>query len=295
MMHADEVATDATLVRRLLAAQFPAWADFPIEQVASAGTDNALYRLGDDMVVRLPRIQWAVKDVEKEREWLPRIAPLLPLAIPVPLGSGEPAEGFPWPWSVYRWLPGENPSVEPGADADSLAPEVARFVAALHRVDPADGPPAGRGIPLGRRDAPTRAAIGALQEIVDTIAVTAAWDAALQAPAWPGPPVWVHGDLSAGNLLTVDGRLSAVIDFGGLGVGDPACDLIVAWDLFSAEARKAFREALGVDDATWERGRGWALSTALIALPYYRDTNPAIMASARRKIAAVLADHAGTA
>jgi aminoglycoside phosphotransferase (APT) family kinase protein len=288
-MHEDEVHTDVALVRRLLAGQFPHWAGLPIERVPSAGTDNALYRLGGDMVVRLPRIHWAVDDVDKEQEWLPRLAPLLPVAIPLPLARGEPAEGYPWRWSVYRWLAGEHPSVDGLTDAGSLATQLAEFVAALHRIDPTGGPPAGRGVPLRKRDAPTRAAIDALQGAVDTAAVTAAWEAALDVPAWPGPPVWVHGDLAPGNLLTVDGRLTAVIDFGGLGVGDPACDLIVAWNLLPADTRDVFRTALAVDDATWDRGRGWALSVALIALPYYDTTNPVLADSARHVIGEVLA------
>jgi aminoglycoside phosphotransferase (APT) family kinase protein len=294
-MHVDEVDTDASLVRGLLAAQFPQWADLPIEPVASAGTDNAIYRLGDDKTVRLPRIQWATGQVEKEQQWLPKLAPLLPVAIPVPLGKGEPADGYPWRWSIYRWLNGENPAVNRLDDPGSLATKLAQFVAALHRIDPSGGPSAGRGVPLEERDGPTRTAIDALRGIVDTAAVTAAWDIALRAPAWPGPPVWLHGDLSPGNLLSVDGRLSAVIDFGCLGVGDPACDLIVAWNLLPAETRNVFRAALRVDDATWERGRGWALSIALIQLPYYQSTNPVLAAGARHTIGEVLAEHERTA
>jgi aminoglycoside phosphotransferase (APT) family kinase protein len=288
-MHADEVDTDVGLVGRLLAGQFPQWAGLPIEAVPSAGTDNALYRLGDDMAVRLPRIRGAVADVDREHRWLPRLAPFLPVAITEPLRKGKPAEGYPWPWSVYRWLDGENPAVDRIADAGSLAAELARFVAALHRIDPTGGPPAGRGVPLEERDAPTRAAIDALGGMVDTAAATAAWDAALQTPTWPGAPVWVHGDLSPGNLLVADGRLSAVIDFAG--VGDPACDLIVAWNLLPAGTRNLFRAALRVNDATWERGRGWALSIALIQLPYYHRTNPVLAANARHVIGEVLADH----
>jgi aminoglycoside phosphotransferase (APT) family kinase protein len=290
-MHVDEIDTDVRLVGRLLAGQFPEWADLPIERVPSAGTDNALYRLGDDKAVRLPRIQSAVKAVAKEHRWLPRLAPLLPVAIPLPLGKGGPAEGYPWHWSVYRWLEGENPAVDCIADPDSLAMELAQFVSALHRIAPAGGPRGDRGEPLEERDAPTRNAIDAVQEMVDTAGVTAAWDAALRAPSWSRPAVWVHGDLSPGNLLTMDGRLSAVIDFGCVGVGDPACDLIVAWNLLPARARHIFRAALGVDDATWERGRGWALSLALIQLPYYQSTNPSLAANARHVIGEVLAEH----
>ena len=290
-MHVDEVDTDASLVRRLLAAQFQQWAHLPIRSVPSAGTDNALFRLGDDMVVRLPRIHWAVGSLDKEHHWLPRLAPLLPVAIPTPLGKGEPAEGYPWQWSVYRWLDGENPTVDDIADPGLLAADLAEFIAALQRIDPTGAPAASRGVPLAMRDAPTRTAIEALHGLVDTDAVTAAWDAALRTPEWPGGPVWLHSDLAPGNVLVVDGRLDAVIDFGGLGVGDPAADLAVAWNLLPAAVRNDFRRAVQVDDATWERGRGWALSIALIQLPYYQTTNPVLAAGARHTIAQVLADH----
>ena len=295
-MHVDEVDTDASLVRRLLAAQFPHWAGLSIERVQSAGTDNAIYRLGDDMAVRLPRIARAKGQVHKEHEWLPRLAPLLPLAIPAPLAKGEPAEGFNWHWSVCRWLDGDNATLERIADPSEAATALARFVAALQQIDSTGGPPAGphnffRGVPLALRDSHTRAAIEALHGVLDTDAATAAWEAALQTSEWDGPPAWIHGDLSPGNLLATQGRLSGVIDWGGLGVGDPACDLIVAWNLLSAGARRVFREALAIDEATWARGRGWALSVSLIQLPYYRDTNPAIVASSRHTIDEVLADH----
>ena len=294
-MHDNEVHTDATLVRRLLATQFPEWADLPIEPVPSAGTDNALYRLGDEMAVRLPRIDWALGAIEKECRWLPYLAPQLPLSIPVPLAMGEPGEGYPWHWSVCRWLDGENATLDRITDARQLAADLGAFVVALQRIDPSDGPRSGsdnvsRGVPLATRDAVTRVAIGELDGMIDTNAASAAWDDALAAPAWDGPPVWIHGDLQSGNLLAVNGRLSAVIDFGCLGVGDPACDVMVAWTLFSSETRDAYRAALLVDDATWARGRGWALSTSLIALPYYKDTNPVLAGIARHAIAEVLAD-----
>ncbi|MDQ1710877.1 MAG: hypothetical protein QOE45_327 [Frankiaceae bacterium] len=294
-MHADEVDTDPALVRRLLATQFPRWAGLPIEPVPSAGTDNALYRLGDDLAVRLPRYPSAARQVAKEHRWLPYLAPHLPFAVPVPLAKGEPAEGFPWHWSVCPWLDGENATLDRVDDPRRLAADLAAFVSALRRVDPAGGPAPGphnfgRGVPLAVRDDVTRSAIADLGRLVDTEAVTAAWDAGMRAPAWDGPPVWIHGDLSAGNLLAVDGRLGAVIDFGGLGVGDPACDLIVAWSLLPADARDVFREALQVDDAMWARGRGWALSVALIAMPYYLETNPEMVRTARHTITEVLGD-----
>ena len=295
-MHTDEIDTDVSLVSRLLAAQFPQWADLPIRPVPSAGTDNVLYRLGDDMVVRLPRIHEATGQVDKEHHWLSKLAPRLPLAIPVPLAKGTLGAGYPWPWSVYRWLEGENATIERIADPVQAATALAQFIAALQRIDSTGGPLYGtpnfsRGEPLAMRDSQTRAAIASLHGTLDTDAATAAWEAALQSPAWSSPPVWIHGDLQSGNLLAQHGRLRAVIDFGSLSVGDPACDLQVAWNLLSAETRAVFRAALAVDDATWARGRGWALSVGLIALPYYQSTNPILAGISRRAIDEVLADH----
>jgi aminoglycoside phosphotransferase (APT) family kinase protein len=296
-VHDGEIIADEALVAHLVAAQFPQWAGLPLARVPSAGTDNTIYRLGSDLLVRLPRVQWAVAQVNKEQRWLPVLAPNLPLAIPVPLGAGEPAEGYPWPWSIYSWLDGENAGTGRMADPREVAICLADFVTALRRVDPTDGPAPGphnfgRGVPLAQRDTATRDAITALAGVVDTDAVTAAWQAALRAPAWQHPPVWIHGDLMPGNLLLAQGKLVGVIDFGGLGVGDPACDLMVAWNTFAGASREAFAGELAVDGATWARGRGWALSVALIQLPYYRHTNPVLAANARHVITEVLADHA---
>lgn len=294
-MHADEVETDAALVRRLLAAQFPQWSELPITPVRSAGTDNAIFRLGDDLAVRLPRIHWAVDQVHKEHQWLPRLAPFLPRAVPVPVAMGAPAAGYPWHWSVYRWLPGANTTREGIADPCQAALDLAQFITALQRIDTTGGPLAAdhnlRGGPLATRDTATREALAALQGMIDGAAATAVWEVALQAPPWHRAPVWFHGDLLVGNLLFERGRLSAVIDFGGLGVGDPACDLMLAWSLFAGESRDVLRAALAVDDATWTRGRGHALSQALIFIPYYMDTNPVGVGNARRMIDAVLADY----
>jgi aminoglycoside phosphotransferase (APT) family kinase protein len=287
-MHADELVTDAALARRLVAAQFPQWADLPIESVPSSGTDNALYRLGDDMVIRLPRRERTAATLEKERRWLPSLAPHLPLAVPVPVADGIPADDYPWGWSVYRWLAGEDATTESIADPHEAAVDLAAFIDALERIDPTGGPPPGehnffRGGPLARRDPAVRTSIAALEPELDTDVVIAGWEAALRASEWSRPPVWVHGDLDARNVLVQDGRISGVIDWGGLGVGDPACDVMVAWKLFQGEARERFRTALSVDDATWMRSRGWALSQALIALSYYTDeTNPVLVREARK-------------
>lgn len=295
-MHADEVDTDVALVRRLLAEQFPQWADLPIEPVRPFGTDNANYRLGEDMLVRLPRRERTTRTLKKERRWLPRLAPLLPLAVPLPLAEGMPAEGYPFVWSVYTWLKGENATNERIAELDRLATDLAQFIAALQRIDPLDGPSPGehnffRGEPLAGRDAETRAASASLDGEIDVDAVTAAWEEALRAPEWQRPPVWIHGDLDSRNLLVEDGRLSAVIDFGSAGVGDPACDVMVAWKLLSADTRDIFRTALSIDDATWARSRGWAVSQALMALSYYTlETNAVLVREAERWLVEVLAD-----
>jgi aminoglycoside phosphotransferase (APT) family kinase protein len=291
-MHENEVQTDTQLVGRLLAAQFPQWASLPLTPVPSAGTDNALYRLGSEMVVRLPRIDWAAGQAEKEGRWLPRLAPHLPLAIPEQLAVGEPDAGYPWPWSVYRWLPGENATLARLNDPGQAAVQMARFITTLWQVDATDGPPAAehnlRGAPLALRDEPTRKSIAALEGVIDTGRATAVWDAALEAPDWEREPVWFHGDLLSGNVLVEQGRLSAVIDFGGLAVGDPACDLMIAWSLFSGASREVFRVETAVDEATWLRGRGCALSQAVIFIPYYWHTNATGVKNARRMIAELL-------
>jgi aminoglycoside phosphotransferase (APT) family kinase protein len=295
-MHADELDTDAALVERLLTEQFPHWADLPIEPVLPMGTDNALYRLGDDMVVRLPRRPGDSIRLEKERRWLPKLAPLLPLAVPVPLAEGAPGEGFPLTWSIYSWLRGENANQERLTDPSRAASDLARFVDALQRIDPSDGPPPGehnafRGVPVADRDEATRSAIASLGSAIDDRAVVA-WEAALHATGWEREPVWIHGDLDSRNVLAEHGRLSAVVDFGCLGVGDPAYDVMVAWKMLSPDSRESFRSALAVDDATWARARGLALSQSLMALAYYTlETNAVLVLEARRWLAEVLADH----
>lgn len=294
-MHEDEVDIDAALVRCLLAAQFPGWADLPVEPVIPWGTDNALYRLGEEMVIRLPRHEPTIGTLRKELRWLPSLAPHLPLPIPAPLAEGTPAEGYPFPWAVYSWLDGETATAEHMADPRQFATDLAGFIAALQRIDPVGGPPPGqhnafRGAPLVDRDSAVRQSVAALRKEIDVDLVTAIWEEALRAPEWHGRSVWIHGDLDSRNLLLRNGRLSAVIDFGCLGVGDPACDVMVAWKVFSANARQTFRKALSVDDATWARARGWVLSQALIALPYYTmETNPTLVLEARRWMAEILA------
>lgn len=298
----DDVHIDIALVRRMVTAQFPQWANLPIAPVSTPGVDNMTYRLGEDMSVRMPRFPRWEGQVTREQRWLPRLAPHLPLAVPVPLAMGVPGDGYPFPWSVYCWLDGEQARIDHIADPRGAAVELARFFAALQRIDPAGGPPPEwsngfRGVHLGDdRDSPIvqtriRPRIAALEGLVDTNAVTALWEAALSAPPWDGPPVWIHGDPAPGNLLATDGRLSAVIDFGTLAVGDPACDLIAAWAFLDAETRDVFRDTLAVDDATWARGRGWGLASTLPSPAELSGADPARAARVRRRLDELVTDH----
>ena len=289
-MHADEVPTDAALVRRLLIGQFPEWSDLPITLVDSYGTDHDIYRLGEHLAARLPRIGWATRQAAIEARWLPRVSAQLPLAVPVPVGLGEPAEGYPFVWSVHEWLPGENANGTI-TDLGRAAVDLAGFVRALRGVDTAGAhqrPPGGRGGPHTEHDETIRRCVAELGDRVDGPAVLRSWQQSLDVGPWDGAEVWVHGDLLPGNLLVVAGRLSAVIDFGGLNVGDPSCDLQPAWNVFAGKSRDRFRDELAVDEAAWLRGRGWALAQAITALPYYWDTNPGMVRQASHALAQVL-------
>lgn len=261
---------DAALVKRLLAAQFPRWAGLPVVPVEFDGWDNRTYRLGDAMTVRLPTAAGYVPAVEKESVWLPRLAPGLPVPVPAVLGTGVPGEGYPYPWSVRGWIDGGTAVPERVGDMRRFAAGVGEFLVALQGCDPGGGPAAGehsfhRGAPPAFYDEETRRCLAALRGRVDGEGALAVWEAALAAE-WGGTPVWFHGDIASGNLLVRDGELAAVIDFGTCGVGDPACDLVIAWTMFSGESRRAFRRAVGRDEGTWARARGWALWKALLTL-----------------------------
>jgi aminoglycoside phosphotransferase (APT) family kinase protein len=260
------IATD--LVERLVADQFPELAHWPVRTVDVDGWDNRTFRLGDSLLVRLPTAAGYVAQVDKEHAWLPVLRPALPVSIPEPLARGRPGHGYRWPWSIYRWIDGSTATPDCVADPVEFAVELATFLRALHIADPTAGPHAGlhnafRGAHPDVYDADTRAALTALSGLVDIGTSLEVWEAALAEP-WSRPPVWVHGDLTASNLLVRDGRLAAVIDFGCCAVGDPACDLVMAWTFFDDEGRRHFRGELGLDDATWARGRGWALWKALL-------------------------------
>jgi aminoglycoside phosphotransferase (APT) family kinase protein len=285
------VHVDIQLARRLVAAQFPQWADLPLRPVGYTGRDNLIYQLGADLAVRLPSRALGASHVQREHQWLPVLAPRLPLPVPVPLGKGSPGEEYPWPWTVYQWLPGESAATEPVADLGQAAVELSQFVAALQGIDPAGGPDSEfRGVPLAGLDTAVREAVGRLPSVFDPAPVIAAWEAALATPAWQGVGVWMHGDLHPSNLLVDNGRVSAVIDFGLVAVGDPSCDLMVAWSFLDPPAREIFRNALEVDDETWARARGWALDFGLMCA-VYSGGDPVLAGTGNRTLREVLTDH----
>lgn len=296
-MHEDQVEVTEPLVRALVVRQLPQYAGQPLSAVAEHGTDHRLFRLGADLLVRMPVYAASADQALRDARWLPVLAPQLPVAVPVPVALGEPDETYPFPWSVVPWLPGTPPTAD-NADARGLAADLGGFVRALHGVDPSGGPVktgTSRGTPIRGWDDAVRRAVDDAGDRVDRSRVLAAWDDCLAAPDWSGPPVWIHGDLLAGNLLAGNllveaGRLGAVIDFGALGLGDPAPDLQPAWATLPAQVRAEFRDAVGYDDDTWRRGRGWALAPALTGIPYYWDTVPAFARRGLRTVAAVLDD-----
>ncbi|MGH3359899.1 MAG: aminoglycoside phosphotransferase family protein [Nocardioidaceae bacterium] len=293
-MHADQVELGDGAVARLVADQFPQWRDLPVRAVASPGTVNALFRLGDDVVLRFPLRpspgRERREELMTEQDNARRIVAQSPVAVPEPLGLGEPGDGYAGHWAAYRWIPGGIVNDDNVRDRTAFARDLAAFVRAVHSMDTAgrtwDGHT--RGGPLHASDADVRASLARSTHLVDTVRLAALWDVCLDAPGGAAD-VWIHADLMPGNLLVRDGALAAVIDLETVCIGDPAVDLMPAWNLMGADDRARFHEALGIDDATWVRGRGWAMVQAIVALPYYVDTNPHMADTARRTLDALLA------
>ncbi len=295
MSDTKKIHIDVNLVRQLITTQFPQWADLPITPVAHGGWDNRTFHLGEHMTVRLPSAAHYAAKVKIEQLWLPRIAPHLPLPIPTPVAMGSPSKDYPWQWSIYRWIDGETASTKNVQDLSLFAKDLVHFLKALHKIDTTGGPVAGphnfyRGGPLATYNAETREAISILGEKIDTKVAQAVWETALSSQ-WSNTPVWVHGDVAVGNLLVKNGRLAAIIDFGGMGIGDPACDVAIAWTLFEGKSRETFRLTLSLDNATWSRGRGWALWKALIVCAALPGTNNLELEKSKHVLDEVLTDY----
>ena len=292
----DKVDITVSLVRQLVATQFPQWADLEIRPVKIDGHDNRTFHLGDELSIRMPSHARYAGHVSTEHAWLPRIALHLPFPIPEPIGRGIPGQGYPWPWSVNRWLEGDNASLERISDLNEFAKDVAYFLNALQAVDATDAPQPGqdnffRGGELSVYDSESRECIEVLKDAFDAQAATSTWESALKATG-SRPPVWIHGDVAVGNLLVRDGRLCAVIGFGQMAVGDPSCDVTIAWTLFSGSSRDTFRAELKADEATWTRGRGWGLWKALLELRAHRANDPRKAGEAETAIMDILGEEA---
>lgn len=288
-MHEGEIDIDIAIVNRLLAEQFPHLAERSITVVRSTGTVNAIYRLDNDLYVRLPRVETSAESIDREWTWLPKLAPQISLTIPQPLAQGKPTNWYPCPWAIYRWIEGFSYRDDLISDERQAALDLANFILELRNVNVLAAPRGGRN-PLIELDTATRSAIESSQGVIDIEAVSAAWTRSLEAPLWNGTPIWIHGDLLRPNLLVQDGRLCAVIDFGGVGIGDPAADLIPAWSVFNQVGRETFRQALEVDDDIWSRARGYALHQALMIIPYYPKTNPEFVTLAKRTVKEIVTD-----
>lgn len=287
-MHEDELDVDETLVRKLLSSQHPEWARLSLTPIRSSGSDHALFRLGDDYVIRLPRVGWATQGINKEYEWVPKIAQNLTIPVSKPIFKGQPESYYPHFWIVHAWNDGHNPEFEQNDEYLELVKELAAFLNEFHDIKLIGGPASRRGVPLKNLSEETLTSLNQLDDEVDKNYFTELWNYLVCIPNWERAPVWVHGDFLPGNILVENNHLTAVIDFSDVGIGDPACDLVIAWSLLNKKSREVFKNYLkNIDENTWERGRGWALSIALIMLPYYMDTNPYYALLAKRMIKAV--------
>ncbi len=287
-MHPDQVDVGADVVAQLVRSQFPRWADLPVREVSSHGTVNALFRLGADFVLRFPLCPAPTVRAElmAEQDHLRLIGAQVAVEVPSPVAIGEPGAGYPGPWSIYRWIDGVTADTYDVADSDAFADDLASFIIAVHQIETRgqgwDG--TGRGGPLAEADVDVRSALRASRALVDVDTITRVWEDCQEASRGTDPDVWIHADLMPGNLIVREDRLTAVIDFGAVGIGDPAVDLLPAWTVLNSRTRQRFRNALAVNDEQWARGRGWAIVQAIIALPYYVDTNPMMTAIARRTL-----------
>jgi aminoglycoside phosphotransferase (APT) family kinase protein len=295
--NADQPVINEHLITKLISEQFPQWKDLPIKAVAHQGCDNKTFRLGDQMLVRLPSSEEYVRQVQKEHTWLPLLAPNLPFPIPEPIAMGKPSEYYPWNWSVYRWLDGDSANTVEldNEHLETIALQLARFLNEFHKFDANGAPAPGlhnwwRAAHTSVYDAETRVLIGKLKNIVDPDKANSLWEEALSSK-WSKDPVWVHGDIASGNILLKDKKLSAVIDFGCMGIGDPACDLTIAWTFFKNKSREVFKNSMGLDYDTWSRARGWALWKALYELTQLEDKLSTKAIEQKRIINDILDEH----
>lgn len=290
-MHVDEVDINPELIKALLLEQFPEFTNHPLQKMHPEGTDNVLYRLGNDKLIRLPRTKSSSLNIEKELTWLPRLGPKLPISIPKILCKGLSNKNYPFPWLICEWLDGINPDQEDMVGKLKVAADLATFVNAMQQIPAKSGPNCRRGQPLNTCDKQVLQSIPLLNKLYDTSLLKKLWESAINVPHWKKEPVWIHGDLHAGNLIVKDRILVGIVDWGLAGVGDPACDMMVAWTLLNQQSRKIFHSIIQPDDDSWARGRGWALFLGIVGYPYYRNKNPIFARIAKRALDQVIADN----
>jgi len=279
------------LVTKLIQEQFPQWADLPIKPVERSGHDNRTFRLGNTMLIRLPSRDEYAPAVIKEQKWLPQLAQHLSIPIPLPLAMGKPNKEYPFNWSIYQWIEGENSDTLDEKDLNQFAYDVAQFLHELHKIDITGAPIAtDRGTTPFHYDDETKNCLEQLKSLIDTQTALSIWQTGLNSQ-WNQNPVWIHSDLAVGNILVKDHKLAAVIDFSGIAVGDPACDVVIAWTFFKGESREIFKQAMNLDDNTWARARGWALWKALITLIAIENKQSIKAAEQLRIIDAITKDH----
>ncbi len=282
------------LVRRMITKQFPQWSHLTIRPVAEMGNDNRTFHLGDTMSVRLPSQKCYAAQAQKEQYFLPKLQKHLTMKIPTIVGEGEACDEFPYAWSIYAWIDGETAKRENIVDKVQFAKDLAEFLLAFQSIDCSCGPVAGehnfyRGGDLAVYNQETREVIACLEGYFDSEQLLSLWEESLQSK-WDKPPVWVHGDLVATNMLVKDGKLHAIIDFGILGVGDPACDLSMYWTFFDKEEREVFKKTLALDEDTWIRARGWVLWKSLLLFREYLGNDERKEQEAKRIIMDILED-----
>lgn len=293
ILHNTEAKLSLEVVKQLLNEQFPEWSHQTIHPLSHQGTDNVMLKLGENKILRFPRTQRSEESLKKEFLWLPKLDSSLPIQIPHILGVGRPNEQYPYQWAIVNFLEGRSPSDSNPLNLTLAAKDLGNFIKELQKVDTINAPLCSRKPPSMSCDKETRESMLALSDVFDIKVIDKLWDLALEVSSWKMDPVWLHGDIHAGNLLVQGRKLTGVIDFGMSGVGDPACDLIVAWMLFDQDAREIFHSAVNPDEAMWDRARGCALHFGIMAYSYYKNRDPFLAGVAKRTLNEILMDLAG--
>lgn len=289
-LHDDEVDIDIKIVRKLLDEQFPQYKQEELMSMRTSGTDNRMFNLGSDKLVRLPRTEGAVASLEKEALWLPQIGPKLPIEVPIPIHTGKSSKEYPFPWLICPFLEGASPNNSNPLDQEQAVLDLAKFIKQMQKLNTKNAPTCSRGQHIKIRDNTVKKYIPLLKEEYDISLLSEIWDSVINTPEWKGLSYWIHGDLHEGNILSKKGKIIAVVDFGLCGVGEPSCDYMCAWTLLGKESREKFKSLLNPDPSCWKRGLGWSFSMGILGYPYYKKTNPVFAEIAKRSMDQAIED-----